>query len=86
MDLGIAEKVALVTGGSRGLGRQAALSLAAEGAKVAICARTQENLDAVLPELTAAGARHQPPQSPPTSPIPPRLHNCMRPSFTNSAP
>ena len=56
MDLGIEGKVALVTGGSRGLGRQAALSLAAEGAAVAVCARTQETLDAVLPELAAAGA------------------------------
>ncbi len=56
MDLGIAGKTALVTGGSRGLGRQAALSLAGEGAKVAICARTQENLDPILPELIAAGA------------------------------
>ena len=56
MDLGISGKVALVTGGSRGLGRQAALSLAQEGVAVAICARTQETLDAVVPELLEAGA------------------------------
>ncbi len=44
MDLGIKDKVALVTGGSRGLGRQSALSLAREGVKVAICARNEETL------------------------------------------
>ncbi len=55
MDLGIAGKVALVTGGSRGLGRQAALSLAREGANVGICARTEEALETTVHELKAAG-------------------------------
>lgn len=55
MDLGIKGKVALVTGGSRGLGRQAALSLAQEGVNVAICGRTRETLDKTVAELKANG-------------------------------
>ena len=55
MDLGIAGKVALVTGGSRGLGRQAALSLAGEGVNVAICGRTQDTLDRTASELRSLG-------------------------------
>ena len=55
MDLGIAGKVALVTGGSRGLGRQAALSLAGEGVTVAICGRTQDTLDRTASELRSLG-------------------------------
>lgn len=45
MDLGLKGKVALVAGASRGLGREVARSLAREGAKVGICARSAELLD-----------------------------------------
>jgi 3-oxoacyl-[acyl-carrier protein] reductase len=55
MDLGISGKTALVTGGSRGLGRQCALSLAAEGVNVAICGRTKETLDRTAAELEGLG-------------------------------
>lgn len=55
MDLGIKGKIALVTGGSRGLGRQSALALAAEGVNVAICARGQDRLNQTADELKAAG-------------------------------
>ncbi|HEX2048658.1 MAG TPA: SDR family NAD(P)-dependent oxidoreductase [Acidimicrobiales bacterium] len=55
MDLGIAGRVALVTAASKGLGRASAVALAAEGAKVAICARGAEALadaEAELARLT----------------------------------
>ncbi|MBI4299244.1 MAG: SDR family oxidoreductase [Chloroflexi bacterium] len=56
MDLGIKDRVVLVTGGSRGLGRQAALALAREGAKVAICARSEEPIKKAVEELKALGS------------------------------
>lgn len=55
MDLELAGKRALVSGGSRGIGRSIALALAAEGCRVAVVARGQEGLDAVAPALAAAG-------------------------------
>ncbi len=48
MDLGLEGRVALVTGGGRGAGKAVALALAGEGARVAVCARTQTQLDAVV--------------------------------------
>jgi 3-oxoacyl-[acyl-carrier protein] reductase len=53
VDLGIAGKVALVTAASKGLGRAAAMALAQEGARVAICARGGEALAATEAELDA---------------------------------
>src|SRR2546425_12401459 len=52
LDLGLTGKVAIVTGGSAGLGRAAAMRLAREGARVSICARRKEVL-----ERTAGGIR-----------------------------
>jgi 3-oxoacyl-[acyl-carrier protein] reductase len=56
MDLGIAGRVAFVTGGSRGMGRIAAGLLAAEGCKVAIVARTKTDVDDAVAELAGTGA------------------------------
>ena len=55
MDLGIKGKLALITGGSRGLGRQSALALANEGVNVAICARGKDTVDSTVNELRSTG-------------------------------
>ena len=56
--MGLCEgRVALVTGGSRGIGRAIALRLAAEGAGVAICGRNLEAVSEVGDELAAAGGK-----------------------------
>ena len=53
----VAGKVALVTGGSSGIGRAVALQLAAAGARVIIVARNRERLELVRGELAATGAQ-----------------------------
>ena len=55
MDMGLQGRVAIVTGGSQGIGKAAAASLVREGANVAICARTQATLDSAAEEIRAAG-------------------------------
>jgi 3-oxoacyl-[acyl-carrier protein] reductase len=56
MDLGIDGKVALVTAGSKGLGRASALALAEEGARVVISARGEEALGEAEAAIKAVGA------------------------------
>lgn len=54
MDLGLDGKIAIVTGGSRGIGRATALLLATEGARVAIAARDRATLDSTATAVEEA--------------------------------
>jgi 3-oxoacyl-[acyl-carrier protein] reductase len=50
------DKVALITGGGRGIGKAVALAYAHEGAKIAICARTASEIEQTLGEIQALEA------------------------------
>ncbi len=55
MDLGLKGKKAIVTGASRGIGRECALELAREGARVCVTARDEKLLAEVVDAINAAG-------------------------------
>ncbi len=56
MDLGLEGRTAIVTGASRGIGKYIAQALAREGCDVAICARTESDLEAAAEDIEAEGA------------------------------
>jgi 3-oxoacyl-[acyl-carrier protein] reductase len=58
MDLGLLDRVALVTGASRGIGRGIAAELAAEGARVAVSSRSPERIQETARELGATAFVH----------------------------
>jgi NAD(P)-dependent dehydrogenase (short-subunit alcohol dehydrogenase family) len=55
MDYGLKGKIAVITGGSDGIGKATAIALAREGAKVVICARGQEKLDQTAAQIRKEG-------------------------------
>ena len=60
MDLGLRDRVAIVTGSSRGLGKATATALAAEGARVVINGRSEDSLRATADEIRDAGGTVEP--------------------------
>jgi len=57
MDLGLRDKVAVVTGSSRGLGKATAVALAREGTRVVLNGRTEESLNQTTNEIKQAGGQ-----------------------------
>lgn len=55
MDLGLKNKVVLITGGATGIGKAAALAFLREGCRVAICGRSRAKLDAAVADLKTHG-------------------------------
>jgi 3-oxoacyl-[acyl-carrier protein] reductase len=58
MDLGLTGKNVLVTGGSKGIGREICRAFLAEGAKVSFCARNAEQMETTVKELSPLGSVH----------------------------
>jgi 3-oxoacyl-[acyl-carrier protein] reductase len=57
MDLGLTDRVYVITGGTKGLGYAGATALVADGARVVVSSRSQDSVDAAVAQLGAESAR-----------------------------
>jgi 3-oxoacyl-[acyl-carrier protein] reductase len=57
MEINFKDKVVVVTGGNRGIGKEIALSFARHGASVAICGTNEETIKTMVSEIEALGVR-----------------------------
>ena len=57
MQFDLSDKLALITGGSRGIGKAVALTLADHGMNIAFCGRTLETLEATAEEIRHRGVK-----------------------------
>jgi 3-oxoacyl-[acyl-carrier protein] reductase len=60
MDFELKGKVALVTGGGRGIGKAVSMMLASHGVNIALCGRTEETLESTATEIRALGVEAYP--------------------------
>lgn len=60
MDFGLQDRVAVITGGSRGIGRAIALTLSKQGVNIALCGRTPETLEKTAEDIRANGVQAWP--------------------------
>ncbi len=63
MQFDFSDKLALITGGSRGIGKAVALTLADQGMNIALCGRTVETLEATAAEIRSRGVQAYPLQA-----------------------
>ncbi|HLS99553.1 MAG TPA: SDR family NAD(P)-dependent oxidoreductase, partial [Porticoccaceae bacterium] len=57
MDLQLKGKTALITGGSKGIGLEIALTLAAEGCNIGLCARHKNEVEAAAAKVAEKGVK-----------------------------